>query len=59
MTATRDAAAETIYFKRMTGQKKSCRILDSLRSTTWPALLRGLNFRSQMPANNLIKVINV
>ncbi len=34
-------------------------LLESLRSTTRPALLRGLNFRSGMPANNLIKVIHV
>ena len=35
-------------------------LIESLRSTTWPALRRGLtDFRSGMPANNLIKVINV
>ena len=33
--------------------------LESLRSAMRPALLRGLNFRSEMPANNLIKVINL
>ncbi len=34
-------------------------LIESLRSTTRPALLRGLNFGSGMPANNLSKVINV